>query len=127
MPTSSRRSRRAIGLYKKAKSLTEALRILSELARTGHIDPDVYNLFVTEQVYLRYVEHRLEAGKTRGVGVRAGSAESVTAQLSCCGGPGSEGDGYGSGVSSAAGAGRLRTTSNTAPPPSAFAAAMLPP
>ncbi len=52
--------------YKKAKSLPEALRILSELARTGHIDPDIYNLFVTEQVYLRYVEHRSGTGTVSG-------------------------------------------------------------
>ncbi|WP_216854903.1 HD domain-containing phosphohydrolase [Burkholderia sp. L27(2015)] len=42
--------------YKKAKSLTEAVRILSFFKKDGHIDADLFDLFLTSGVYLRYAE-----------------------------------------------------------------------
>jgi HD-GYP domain-containing protein (c-di-GMP phosphodiesterase class II) len=46
--------------YKKAKSLSESLRILGELKLDNHIDPDVFDIFIREKIYLRYAEQFLE-------------------------------------------------------------------
>jgi HD-GYP domain-containing protein (c-di-GMP phosphodiesterase class II) len=46
--------------YKKAKTLSESLTILGRMALDNHIDPDVFNLFIREKVYLRYAEMFLE-------------------------------------------------------------------
>jgi HD-GYP domain-containing protein (c-di-GMP phosphodiesterase class II)/ActR/RegA family two-component response regulator len=40
--------------YKKPKMLSEAVSILHTLKRRGHIDADVFDLFLTSGVYLRY-------------------------------------------------------------------------
>lgn len=46
--------------YKKAKSLTEALNIMGKMALDQHIDNDLFQIFVREQVYLDYA-HRFLA------------------------------------------------------------------
>nr|WP_051038169.1 HD family phosphohydrolase [Pseudanabaena sp. PCC 7367] len=44
--------------YKKGKTLTECLTILGKMKLDNHIDPDLFDLFIDEQVYLRYaLEH----------------------------------------------------------------------
>ncbi|HMA86130.1 MAG TPA: HD domain-containing phosphohydrolase, partial [Desulfosalsimonadaceae bacterium] len=40
--------------YKKAKTLSEAIHILYQMAKAGHIDRDVFELFLTSEVYLTY-------------------------------------------------------------------------
>jgi HD-GYP domain-containing protein (c-di-GMP phosphodiesterase class II) len=40
--------------YKVGKTLTESLDILGGFATRGHIDPDLFNLFVEKKVYLDY-------------------------------------------------------------------------
>lgn len=40
--------------YKKAKSLNESIRILSFFKKDKHIDPDLFDLFLTSGVYLDY-------------------------------------------------------------------------
>ncbi|MEW6746339.1 MAG: HD domain-containing phosphohydrolase [Planctomycetota bacterium] len=45
--------------YKKAKRLSEALRILRSMADDGHIDPDLFDVFIREGVYLRYAREYL--------------------------------------------------------------------
>jgi len=40
--------------YKKGKTLTEALTILSKFKLNGHIDPDLFDVFVREKVWLQY-------------------------------------------------------------------------
>ena len=47
--------------YKKAKTLSESLTILGRMSLDNHIDPDVFNLFIREKVYLRYAEMFLES------------------------------------------------------------------
>lgn len=59
--------------YKKAKSLPEAMRILRELARSGHIDPELYEVFVSQNVHLRYAEEHLNAGKSLDANVDDGA------------------------------------------------------
>ena len=46
--------------YKKAKTLSETLHILGKMKLDNHIDPDIFDLFVREKVYLRYAEMFLE-------------------------------------------------------------------
>ncbi|MFZ6768750.1 GAF and HD-GYP domain-containing protein [Undibacterium sp. Di26W] len=42
--------------YKDGKTLTESLRILGSFALNGHIDPDLFDIFVRKKVYLTYAE-----------------------------------------------------------------------
>ena len=46
--------------YKAGKTLTEALTILGRMRINGHIDPDLFDVFVREKVYLRYAEQFLD-------------------------------------------------------------------
>jgi HD-GYP domain-containing protein (c-di-GMP phosphodiesterase class II) len=46
--------------YKKGKTLTEALTILGKFKLNGHIDPDLFDIFIRERVYLRYAEQFLD-------------------------------------------------------------------
>ncbi|MGE0080493.1 MAG: HD-GYP domain-containing protein [Thiohalomonadaceae bacterium] len=46
--------------YKPGKPLSETLKILGDMARNGHIDPDLFDIFMREQVYLRYAEAYLD-------------------------------------------------------------------
>ncbi|MDD2720361.1 MAG: GAF domain-containing protein [Gallionella sp.] len=47
--------------YKVGKSLTEALTILGKFKLGGHIDPDVFDVFIREKVYLRYAQQFLSS------------------------------------------------------------------
>jgi len=40
--------------YKKGKTLSESLRILGTFKESGHIDPDLFDVFMWEKVYLQY-------------------------------------------------------------------------
>ncbi|MDP2247507.1 MAG: HD domain-containing phosphohydrolase [Nitrosomonadales bacterium] len=46
--------------YKKAKTLTESLFILGKMKLDNHIDPDLFDIFIREKIYLRYAEKFLE-------------------------------------------------------------------
>jgi HD-GYP domain-containing protein (c-di-GMP phosphodiesterase class II) len=46
--------------YKPGKRLSESLRILGKFALNGHIDPDLFQIFVRSKVYLRYAEAFLD-------------------------------------------------------------------
>ncbi len=46
--------------YKKGKTLSESLEILGTFCLNGHIDPDLFDVFVREKVYLRYAEMFLD-------------------------------------------------------------------
>jgi HD-GYP domain-containing protein (c-di-GMP phosphodiesterase class II) len=46
--------------YKKAKSLSEAIRIMSFMRNDNHIDPDLFQLFLTSGIYKKYGEQFLE-------------------------------------------------------------------
>jgi len=45
--------------YKRGKTLSESLRILGNFRLNGHIDPDLFDIFVRKKVYLRYAEQFL--------------------------------------------------------------------
>ncbi len=46
--------------YKKAKTLSESLRILGKMKEDHHIDPDLFDLFVREKIYQKYAQRFLE-------------------------------------------------------------------
>ncbi len=46
--------------YKKGKTLTECLQILGKMKLGNHIDPDLFDLFVSEKVYMRYANEYLD-------------------------------------------------------------------
>ncbi len=47
--------------YKKGKTLTESLSILGKFKLNGHIDPDLFDVFVREKVYLNYAQQFLSS------------------------------------------------------------------
>lgn len=42
--------------YKEPKKLSEVLSIMKEMKNSGHIDPDLYRVFITNEVYMEYAE-----------------------------------------------------------------------
>jgi HD-GYP domain-containing protein (c-di-GMP phosphodiesterase class II) len=46
--------------YKKGKTLSESLEILGRMSQSGHIDPDLFHIFVRKQVYRRYAQMFLD-------------------------------------------------------------------
>ncbi len=49
--------------YKKAKTLSETLHILGKMKLDNHIDPDIFDLFIREKIYLKYAEKFLESAQ----------------------------------------------------------------
>ena len=49
--------------YKLGKTLSESLHILGKFKLNGHIDPDLFDVFVREKVYLKYAEQFLDAAQ----------------------------------------------------------------
>jgi hypothetical protein len=45
--------------YKKAKTLSEAIGIMSRMRRDHHVDPELFELFLTSGVYRQYAERYL--------------------------------------------------------------------
>jgi len=45
--------------YRKAKTLSEALKIMSFMVKDGHIDKDLFDLFTKEKIYLDYAKKEL--------------------------------------------------------------------
>src|SRR5260221_2370275 len=46
--------------YKRGKTLSESLEILGNFKLNGHIEPDLFDVFVRRKVYLRYAEQFLD-------------------------------------------------------------------
>ena len=46
--------------YKKGMPLSQALTILGKMKEEQHIDPDVFDVFINEKVYLKYAENHLK-------------------------------------------------------------------
>jgi len=47
--------------YKKAMTLSQALAIMGQMKLDHHIDPDIFDVFVHQRVYLKYAEQFLSA------------------------------------------------------------------
>ena len=46
--------------YKKGKTLSESLEILGRMKVDGHVDPDLFDIFVRKKVYRRYAQQFLD-------------------------------------------------------------------
>ena len=46
--------------YKPGKTLSESLSILGKFKENGHVDPDLFDIFVRDRVYLRYAQEFLD-------------------------------------------------------------------
>jgi HD-GYP domain-containing protein (c-di-GMP phosphodiesterase class II) len=46
--------------YKPGKTLSESLAILGRMKAGGHVDPDLFDIFVRDKVYLRYAREFLD-------------------------------------------------------------------
>jgi HD-GYP domain-containing protein (c-di-GMP phosphodiesterase class II) len=57
--------------YKDAKTLSETVRIMSNMKRNGHIDPDLFDLFVESGVYQEYADEFLKPEQIDEVDVQA--------------------------------------------------------
>ncbi len=45
--------------YKPAKKLSECLKIMGSMTQNHHIDPDLFNVFIDEEVYMQYAQQFL--------------------------------------------------------------------
>ena len=57
--------------YKKGKTLTESLNILGKFKLNGHIDPDLFDVFLQKKVYLKYAEQFLDTEQVDEVDITA--------------------------------------------------------
>ncbi len=55
--------------YKKAKKLSESIKILSSMKKDQHIDPDIFELFLKSGVYKTYAEKFLKPEQIDGVDI----------------------------------------------------------
>jgi HD-GYP domain-containing protein (c-di-GMP phosphodiesterase class II) len=46
--------------YKKAKKLSECLKIMGLMSEDDHIDPDIFEIFIKQKVYMDYAEEFLD-------------------------------------------------------------------
>ncbi|MGZ8218026.1 GAF and HD-GYP domain-containing protein [Methylomagnum sp.] len=53
--------------YKPGKKLSESLGIMARMKRDGHIDPDLFDIFVREKVYLEYAKKYLDPAQIDSV------------------------------------------------------------
>jgi HD-GYP domain-containing protein (c-di-GMP phosphodiesterase class II) len=53
--------------YKKAKTLSESLSILGKMKLDNHIDPDLFVIFISEKIYLKYAEKFLDKSQIDAV------------------------------------------------------------
>lgn len=42
--------------YKSGKPLTECLKILGFMKKDHHVDPDIFDVFINEKIYMKYAE-----------------------------------------------------------------------
>jgi len=55
--------------YKPGKTLTESLYILGHMRLNGHIDPDLFDIFIRQRVYERYAKDYLDPAQVDAVDV----------------------------------------------------------
>jgi len=47
--------------YKKGKMLSESLRILGNFSLNGHIDPDLFDIFIRNRIYMEFAHKNMDA------------------------------------------------------------------
>jgi HD-GYP domain-containing protein (c-di-GMP phosphodiesterase class II) len=60
--------------YKSGMKLSQALGIMERMVHNGHIDPDLFDVFVQGKVYQRYAEQFLDPEQIDAVGASSASA-----------------------------------------------------
>ncbi|MCK6376955.1 MAG: hypothetical protein L6Q69_23050, partial [Zoogloea sp.] len=60
--------------YKKGKTLSEAIAIMARMRDEGHIDPDLFALFLRSGVFREYAEAHLSPSHVDDVDVEAALA-----------------------------------------------------
>jgi len=63
--------------YKPGMKLSQAMDIMEKFRQGGHIDPDLFDVFVRERVYLRYAEQFLDPWQIDDVALPATVASST--------------------------------------------------
>ncbi|MFD2368007.1 HD domain-containing phosphohydrolase [Pseudoduganella sp. GCM10020061] len=53
--------------YKKGKTLSESMRILGNFSLNGHIDPDLFDVFVRSKVYLKFAHKHMHPSQVDAV------------------------------------------------------------
>lgn len=53
--------------YKKAMGLAQSLSILGRMKLDGHVDPDLFDVFVHEKIYLKYAQEYLDPGQIEDI------------------------------------------------------------
>ena len=56
---------------KSGKTLSEALKIMGFMKRDNHIDPDLFQIFIQDRLYLKYAEKFLNPNQIDEVDVEA--------------------------------------------------------
>jgi HD-GYP domain-containing protein (c-di-GMP phosphodiesterase class II) len=56
--------------YKKGKTLSESIRIMGFMKKDGHIDPELFELFLTTGIYRRYAERFMRPDQIDEVDIR---------------------------------------------------------
>ena len=49
--------------YKKGKKLSECLKIMGFMKKDAHIDPDIFDIFIQQKVYMDYADEFLDPGQ----------------------------------------------------------------
>ena len=57
--------------YKRGKTLSESMHILGKFRLNGHIDPDLFDIFVQEKVYLAYAQQFMDPAQIDAVDERS--------------------------------------------------------
>ena len=57
--------------YKKAMSLSQALSILGQMKIDGHVDPDLFDVFIHEKIYLKYATEYLDPVQYQDIDLEA--------------------------------------------------------
>jgi len=57
--------------YKPGMKLSQAMAIMRNFKNNGHIDPDLFDVFVGEKVYLQYAERFLDPWQIDSIGEAA--------------------------------------------------------
>jgi HD-GYP domain-containing protein (c-di-GMP phosphodiesterase class II) len=57
--------------YKSGKKLSECLKIMGKMKKDHHIDPDIFDIFISNKIYLDYAEEFLDPEQIDEIDVNA--------------------------------------------------------
>lgn len=56
--------------YKKSKTLSEAMKIMTFMAKDRHIDPELFRIFIKKKLYLKYAQKYMDPSQIDEVDIR---------------------------------------------------------